>query len=166
MSNILAQADVNTATNGGLAAFMLVFWVLGLVNFVLFVISLIHLIQHPDVKDRMLWIIVVLLVPLGGVVYFFGPRKKYNQLHAGGAAAAGTPEAQAPYTPPVSPVSTEPAPEAPIASAPAPESPTPTDQPAESPQPTEPTTPPNPTDPTDPTNPTQSTPTPPTNPVQ
>lgn len=131
MLNVLAQASTD-APAGGLAAFMLVFWIISLVSFILFVLDIIHLVQHDDMKNRVLWILVVILVPFGTFVYFFGPRREHNKLHSSGGTAT-SPESQSPYTPPVVPTTTEPTPSVPPV----------TGQPSE------------PTPPTPPTNPTQ-----------
>lgn len=78
-------ADVETAAN-------VVFWtssilfVLGLINFVMFIIALVHLIQNPAVPNRTLWIILIIFVPFASWVYVFGPRRTFSK----SAAAAGS----------------------------------------------------------------------------
>lgn len=136
MLSTFAQASTDGTAAGGTAAggilgFMAVIWILALVNFIIFILDLVHLIKHDDIKDRMLWIIVVLLVPFGALVYFFGPRRTYNRLHKDGAV---TPAAQ-----PSNPAAVAPAPVEPTTTEPAPSVPPVTDQPpAESTQPVEP----------------------------
>jgi hypothetical protein len=59
----------------GVGIFMVVIIVFGIINFVIWVLSLIHLIQNEDVDNRILWIVLVLLVPIANFVYYFGFRK-------------------------------------------------------------------------------------------
>lgn len=60
----------------GLGIFMIFIFAFGLFSFVIWLLSIIHLIQHEDVENRILWIVLVLLVPLANFIYFFGFRNK------------------------------------------------------------------------------------------
>jgi Phospholipase_D-nuclease N-terminal len=88
MLNLFAQtteADVaGAAIAGGIGLFMLFFWLLmmglALVGFVFWIISLIHVLQHSDVKDRVLWIVLLLVVGnIGGIIYFFVVKRPYDK---------------------------------------------------------------------------------------
>lgn len=68
----------------GFGIFFLFLWLavigLGIAGFVLWLISLIHVIQHNDVKDRTMWLLIILLVgTIGGVIYFFTVKKQYDR---------------------------------------------------------------------------------------
>lgn len=68
----------------GIGLFMLFFWVIimgtAIAGLVLWLISLIHVLQHNDVKDRTMWILIILLVgTIGGVIYFFAVRRPYDK---------------------------------------------------------------------------------------
>lgn len=85
----LADATINNSVDGGEAgalAALTVFLIfaaifaVAIVIGVFWVLALIHLIQHEDVKDRTLWL--VLLFVVGGVigpVYYFAVKKPYDK---------------------------------------------------------------------------------------
>lgn len=83
MFNLLAQSTYQapaTPVQLGLFAGISLVWVIFLiVNFVFWVLSLIHLFRHENVPNRIMWITLVIIVPLADFVYFFGPRRKYNK---------------------------------------------------------------------------------------
>ena len=59
--------------------FALVF-IFAITVFVFWIIALIHLIQHEDVKDRTLWLVLLLLVGgLVGPIYYFAVQKPYQK---------------------------------------------------------------------------------------
>jgi hypothetical protein len=73
------------AQAGGIVAaimipMLLVFAVLG----VFWLISLVHLIKHDDVPNRVVWLILhfVGLGPLAGIIYFFAVKRPYDKNHA------------------------------------------------------------------------------------
>lgn len=66
----------------GFGIFMLLFFVFGIFSTIIWILSLIHLIQHEDVENRMVWILLVFLVPLANFVYYFGFRNKYEKQHS------------------------------------------------------------------------------------
>lgn len=67
---------------------------------VFWVISLIHLVKHPDVPNRLIWIVLhfIFLGPLAGIIYFFAVKRGYDK----GAMAMTQPGAIAPAVPPTS----------------------------------------------------------------
>ena len=80
----LSKSDANSTA--GAAGALFVFFIFALIFafaitiFVFWVMALIHLIQHEDVKDRTLWL--VLLFVVGGVigpVYYFAVKKPYEK---------------------------------------------------------------------------------------
>ena len=87
--SLLAQSSSGddaaaTAAGLGISLFMLFFWLVfvaaAIAGLVLWIISLIHVIQHDDVKDRTMWILlIVLLGTIGGVIYFFAVKKAYDK---------------------------------------------------------------------------------------
>ena len=90
ITNYLAQANctvngqpASCGQAGGILAaigvFIFIFWIIGIANFVFWLISLIHIIKHEDIPNRTMWIVLILLVPFADLVYFFGPRRKYNK---------------------------------------------------------------------------------------
>lgn len=75
----------NAGAAGALFAFLAFAFIFTIVItvFVFWVISLIHLIQNEDVKDRVIWI--VLLFVVGGImgpVYYFAVKKPYEKAKA------------------------------------------------------------------------------------
>ena len=90
MNNFIFLADTLNKNNmevgnGAAAAALITFLFLAIIFaaavtvFVFWVIALIHLIQHEDVKDRVLWL--VLLFVVGGIigpVYYFAVKKPYD----------------------------------------------------------------------------------------
>lgn len=96
--------QVTKAVGGFFGAFFLIFAaaaVLALVNLVFWIISLVHVLQHEDVKDRLVWIIIILIVPLGAIIYFFAVLLPYKKQHPVNAPAASSVMPSQPYTPPV-----------------------------------------------------------------
>ena len=67
----------------GFGIFMLVLFALGIFSTIIWILSLVHLIQHEDVENRMLWIVLVFLVPLANFVYYFGFKRSYDKQHKG-----------------------------------------------------------------------------------
>ena len=68
----------------GIGLFLIFFWliIMGIMvaGLVLWIISLIHVLQHDDVKDRVMWIVVLLLVgTIGGIIYFFAVKRPYDK---------------------------------------------------------------------------------------
>ena len=91
--SLLAQSSSSedsaaaAAVFGGIGLIFILIWLLliglGIAGFVLWLISLIHVLQHNDVKDRVMWILILLLVgTIGGVIYFFTVKRTYD---SGGA---------------------------------------------------------------------------------
>jgi TctA family transporter len=89
MNNIISTlaelSKSDASSTAGAAGALVVFFIFALIFafaiaiFVFWVMALIHLIQHEDVKDRTLWL--VLLFVVGGVigpVYHFAVRKPYE----------------------------------------------------------------------------------------
>ncbi len=61
---------------------VIVFLVVGIGLLVMWIITLIHVIQHEDVPDRTLWIVLHLLVgQLIGPIYWFIVKKPYDAKH-------------------------------------------------------------------------------------
>jgi hypothetical protein len=71
-----------TAVAGGMGIFMIVVWccaaLFGIVNLVVWVMSLIHCIQHAPDDQKTLWLILIILVPFGAWIYFFTKRKQWS----------------------------------------------------------------------------------------
>lgn len=110
INGVTTTGDQCAGTLKAVGSIFIFIWLLlmafGIVSFIFWVISLIHVIQHEDIKDRTMWIIIILLVPLGSWVYFFSVRKSYNKLHSSGqpvAPAVGTPPAAQPPVEPTTP---------------------------------------------------------------
>lgn len=83
-----SSSDVINPVSGSVAAgfgiFFVLIWfavmALGIASFVLWIISLIHVFSHQDIKDRILWIVILLVAgTVGGVVYFFAVKKPYDK---------------------------------------------------------------------------------------
>jgi hypothetical protein len=108
-------ADCGKA-GGILAAVFIPLMLIGAVLFVFWVISLVHLIQHPDVPNRIVWLILhfVGLNMLAGIIYFFVVKRPYDKQHAMGAGVpAPTTAPSPPPQPPEAPQPpTDPAPPA------------------------------------------------------
>src|ERR1700722_6199306 len=65
----------------GVGLFFVLFIIFCIVSTIFWIISLVHVLTHEDVNDRVLWIVVIIFVPFGAWVYFFGPRRKYKKQH-------------------------------------------------------------------------------------
>lgn len=83
-TTLFSQTTSGDAAAGAIGFLFLIFWVallaVGLAGFVLWIISLIHVLQHNDVKDRTMWILIILLAgTIGGVIYFFAIKKAYDK---------------------------------------------------------------------------------------
>lgn len=68
----------------GFSLFFMIFWLiimaLSVGSVVLWIISLVHVIQHQDVKDRVLWIVILLVAgSIGGVIYIFAVKRPYDR---------------------------------------------------------------------------------------
>lgn len=65
-------------------AIFLLFPFLLVACFVFWVITLVHVIQHEDVPDRIVWIILhfVGLGIIAGPIYFFAIKQPYDKKHA------------------------------------------------------------------------------------
>ena len=93
---------------GILGAIFIPIMLIGIVGFVFWLISLIHVIKNDDVENRVMWIVLLIVLGgLAGIIYFFTVRRKYNKAHEGGASQQTTP--------------TQPVEQQPTAEAPAPE---------------------------------------------
>jgi cytochrome b subunit of formate dehydrogenase len=91
MMNLLtqfAQSGSDEAAAGvaaaGLGLFFLFFWLLvvglAITGLVFWIISLIHVLQHADVKDRVMWIVILLVVGnIAGLIYFFVVKRPYDK---------------------------------------------------------------------------------------
>lgn len=100
----------------GFGIFFILMFVLSIINLVFLILSLVHLVKHEDVKDRVLWIILVIFVPIAAWIYYLSIRKSYERDHAGLASGTTTPVMPQPpvVTPPiVNPPAQPPAPESP-----------------------------------------------------
>lgn len=87
----LLSDSINSNTNeiaeisaGGAALMFFIFALVFIFVFTLFVfwiIALIHLVQHEDVKDRTLWLVLLLLIPSGlvGPIYYFAVQRPYQK---------------------------------------------------------------------------------------
>lgn len=83
------------------AAILVVFFVIGLVLFVFWIMSLIHVLSN-DVENKALWIVLLLVLGgLGGVVYFFAVKRPYDKQHKGVAASQQPVGVQAPQAAPI-----------------------------------------------------------------
>lgn len=83
-------ADSSSANAAGAATgalfmiFMGIFWfvIIGLqiTAFVMWILALLHVVQHEDIKDRTTWILVVALCGgIGGIIYYFVVKKPYDK---------------------------------------------------------------------------------------
>ena len=84
---------VTTTAAGVFGALFLVLGVVilvGVIGLIFWILSLIHVIQHSDVRNRLVWLIVTLIVPFGAVAYFFVVLIPYNKAHPYIAKPHGT----------------------------------------------------------------------------
>jgi ABC-type Fe3+-siderophore transport system permease subunit len=89
MIEFLAQTTSGSGAVAGAAVLgfgviFFIFWLaliaFAITGFVFWILSLIHVIQHDDVKDRTMWIVILLLVGnIGGLIYFFSVKKQYDK---------------------------------------------------------------------------------------
>jgi hypothetical protein len=73
---LLAQADPTVGLLGGMAAFMIVFWILAIITSVFWLWMLIDaLVYEPTTEGKILWFLVVFFLHfLGALIYFFVRR--------------------------------------------------------------------------------------------
>lgn len=68
----------------GIITLLMIFalFALGIAFFVMWIITLIHVIQHEDVPDRTLWIILHFIIgSIIGPIYWFVVKKPYDKKH-------------------------------------------------------------------------------------
>ena len=102
-SGVLAQWDddftydygYDTVDTGAAAGMTAVSWaitcccsIFGLAMFAFSIWMLVHAIQHAPEDQRILWILIILLVPFGSVIYFFVKKKEFD----GGSKSSGPAE--------------------------------------------------------------------------
>src|SRR5688572_8947761 len=76
--------------SGALVAIPILFMLIGLVGFVFWVMMLVHAVKNP-IKDKAVWIIVILLFNLmGAVVYYFAVKRGMRTTGAVAAPPAPT----------------------------------------------------------------------------
>ncbi|MEA3357307.1 MAG: PLDc N-terminal domain-containing protein [Patescibacteria group bacterium] len=63
-------------------------FIIGIANFVVWVISLIHAIQHAPSDQKTLWILLIVFIPFANWVYFFTKRKLWGPAKVAAAAEA------------------------------------------------------------------------------
>lgn len=67
----------------------ILFLFIGLLGLIFFILALIHLIKNPNVPNRTLWIVLVVLFGgLAGLIYYLGPRRAYDKSGSSGAPQA------------------------------------------------------------------------------
>ncbi len=77
----------------------LIFFIIGLVGLVFWVISLIHVLSN-EVDNKAMWIVLLLLLgSLGGIIYFFAVRRPFEAAKKEGGAAPAVAPAQQPVHP-------------------------------------------------------------------
>jgi len=83
-----AQSGNSDAAAGAAAGFFVMLWFgfvllmvgLAIAGMVFWIISLVHVIQHDDVKDRILWLVLILVLGnIMGVIYFFAVKRPYDR---------------------------------------------------------------------------------------
>lgn len=89
---------------GIFAGMGILFLVIGLIGLVFFILALVHLIKNPNVPNRVLWIVLVILFGgLAGFIYYVGPRRSYEKSKSSGSSYANdgpTAQYQNPAAPP------------------------------------------------------------------
>ena len=75
--------DYTYDTGGGAAGFLVIaMWccgaLLGLGMFVFNIWMLIHVLQHGPDDQKILWLLLILFVPFGSVIYFFAKKKEFE----------------------------------------------------------------------------------------
>ncbi len=72
-----SEIDAMNAPSALEVALLVVAIIAGIIVFIFWVIALIHLIRN-SVNRRKMWFALVILLPISGIVYFFGPRRSYK----------------------------------------------------------------------------------------
>lgn len=131
-SGVETAASVFAITSG-------ILFILGLINLVMFIVAIVHLVQNPNVPNRVLWIILSIFIPFAAWIYVLGPRRSFNRT---GASVSQNPFPQ--QTPGFSQPQASPTPFQQAAPPQQPVAPQPTPQPftAQPQQPATPVTPP------------------------
>lgn len=82
---------VDGSAAAGVTAFSWIIWcccsLLGLAMFAFNIWMLVHAIQNAADDQKVLWILLILFVPFGSVIYFFAKKKEFE----GGASAKSEP---------------------------------------------------------------------------
>jgi len=78
------EAAAASAVFAGFGIVMLLFCLVlvgvAIACFVFWVIALIHVLQHQDVKDRVMWIVILFVAgTIAGVIYFFAVKRPYDR---------------------------------------------------------------------------------------
>lgn len=94
---IVAQSTSQCTVNGeavdcgdvgrGIARFFGFLGILALINFIFFLIAIIHLIKNSDVENRTLWIVASILIPFACWIYVLGPLRSYSKKKKEGVQA-------------------------------------------------------------------------------
>lgn len=53
-------------------------FIFAIANFVIWLMSLIHVVQNAPDDKKTMWLLIVILVPFGAWVYFFTKRKEWS----------------------------------------------------------------------------------------
>lgn len=84
----MAQSSAEDTAAGvaaaGIGIFFLFLWlaviIFAIAGMVFWIISLVHLLQHEDVKDRLLWIVLLFVAgQIAGYIYFFAIKRSYDR---------------------------------------------------------------------------------------
>ena len=92
-ANELATANAAAATGVGIFAVWGIFWVLfWLASAVLFIVALIDVIrrQFSNDSDKILWLVLIILLPVLGPILYFVIGKKKGSITGGGSAPAAS----------------------------------------------------------------------------
>ncbi len=83
-STTSSDAETATAASVVIAIVMILFWIvliaLMLTAVVFWWIAFIHVLSHDDVKDRVMWIVLLLAIgAIVGPVYYFAVQRAYSK---------------------------------------------------------------------------------------
>jgi hypothetical protein len=79
---LLAQADPTVGLLGGMAAFMIVVWILALIATAFWLWMLIDaVVNEPTTEEKILWFLVVFFLSfIGALIYFFVRRSGRSRI--------------------------------------------------------------------------------------
>ncbi len=91
---MIATSGAAGGLTAGLVVLIVLLWGFGLFTFVIWILSIIDIARRPDWqwrlagKDRILWLVLVVLVNVVSLFYWWGTRRRLQEVERSAAAGA------------------------------------------------------------------------------